>query len=378
MALLDVYPLFDIEPVKGEGAFIFDKKGNKYLDFYGGHAVISIGHQHPHYVKSLQDQLGKISFYSNSVLNSFQQKVYNLINELAELEGQYDLFMINSGAEANENALKLASMANGRSRFLALEKGFHGRTAAAIQVTHKMKHRTAYGLNREVTFVPMNNMDALEHELSRGDVCAIILEPIQGIGGVNVCTSDYLKAVKAISEKHQTVVIVDEIQCGFARSGKFFAHQYAGIAPDIITMAKGMGNGFPVGGILVKKGLLSVEYGMAGTTFGGNHLACVATIAVAEVIKNENLIENAYQMGEYLRQKMQPFEKVKKVKGRGLMIGLEMDGPVKSLRENLLYDHGVFTGSSSDPNVIRILPPLNISKEHIDHFTHKFKKAINE
>ena len=378
MALLDVYPLFNIEPTRGQGAYVYDKDGTQYLDLYGGHAVISIGHQHPHYVGALKEQLGKISFYSNSVINSLQERVYELINELAQLEDQYDLFMINSGAEANENALKLASMANDRSRFVALKNGFHGRTAAAIQVTHKMKHRTAFELNKEVTFIEMNDIESMKRELSKGDVCAIIIEAIQGIGGVNTCSKEYLEAVSEISQQYGTVFIADEIQCGFARSGRFFAHQYANVIPDVITMAKGMGNGFPVGGILVHKGLLSIEYGMAGTTFGGNHLACTATLAVAEVIKNEKLISNAYKMGEYIKQIIKGLPKVNRVKGKGLMLGIEMTEPVKQLRANLLYNHHIFTGSSADPNVIRVLPPLNITEDHINHFAHHFEKAINE
>ena len=375
--MLDVYPLFDLEPTKGSGSYVFDNDGNKYLDFYGGHAVISIGHAHPTYVRAIQQQASNIGFYSNSVLNSLQLSVESKLNEIAGLDDGYDLFMINSGAEANENALKLASFANGRSRFIALENGFHGRTAAAIQVTHKMKHRTHFGLDIEVTFIPINDIEALESELNKGDVCAIIVEPIQGIGGVKVCTDEYLRSISELSRKYGTIFIADEIQCGFGRSGKFYAHQYSEVIPDIITMAKGMGNGFPVGGVLIKKGLLSIEYGMAGTTFGGNHLACAATSAVMDVIDEDSLLYNTILKGEYLRSHIDRMSGVVEVRGRGLMIGIAMEKAVKTLRKSLLFDHNVFTGSSSDPNVIRVLPPLNISQAQCDEFITSFEKATN-
>ncbi|NNF32857.1 MAG: aspartate aminotransferase family protein [Saprospiraceae bacterium] len=372
MSMLDVYPLFNIEPIRGEGAYVYDKQGQKYLDFYGGHAVISIGHAHPGYVEALRDQAGKLGFYSNSVINTLQQEVDQLLKEVSGIGDGYDFFMINSGAEANENALKLASFSNKRSRFIALENGFHGRTAAAIQVTQKMKHRTSFKLDADVCFVPMNDVEALKSKLLKGDVCAVILEPIQGIGGVKICTSEYLDEVSKLTSEHGAIFIADEIQCGFGRSGKFFAHQYSECEPDIITIAKGMGNGFPVGGILVKKGLLSIEYGMAGTTFGGNHMACRATKAVLEVMTQESLISNARLQGDKLMIALRKMNGVKEVRGRGLMIGVEMEAPVSEFRKSLLYDYHVFTGSSSDPNVIRVLPPLNINEDHCDQFLTQF------
>lgn len=372
--MLDVYPLFNIEPIRGKGAYVYDKNGQKYLDFYGGHAVISIGHAHPAYVEALKDQAEKLGFYSNSVINTLQQEVDQLLKEVSGIGDGYDFFMINSGAEANENALKLASFSNKRSRFLALENGFHGRTAAAIQVTHKMKHRTSFNLDADVCFVPMNDVGAMKSELQKGDVCAVILEPIQGIGGVQICATEYLEEVSRLTSEYGTIFIADEIQCGFGRSGKFFAHQYSTCQPDIISMAKGMGNGFPVGGILVKKGLLSVEYGMAGTTFGGNHMACRATKAVLEVMAQENLINNARLQGDKLMIALRKMNGVKEVRGKGLMIGVEMEAPVRDFRQSLLYDHHVFTGSSSDSNVIRVLPPLNINEDHCDQFLTQFEQ----
>jgi acetylornithine aminotransferase len=375
MKLLDVYPLFDIEPVKGEGAYVYDKNGTKYLDFYGGHAVISIGHSHPEYVKAIKDQAEKLIFYSNSVINSLQQEVADRIQKAGGLEN-YKLFMINSGAEAIENAVKMASFSNKKTRFIALEGGFHGRTAAAISLTHKMAHRTSFDLDSTITFIPINDSERLEKELSKEDVCAVIAEPIQGIAGIHLCNDNFLKSIASLTKKHGAFFIADEIQCGFGRSGKFFAHQYSGVEPDIITMAKGMGNGFPVGGILVKDHVIHEEYGMAGTTFGGNHLACRAVIAVLDVMKKENLINRARIAGSYLMDALQSIPQIKEVRGRGLMIGIEMNSPIKDFRYALLKDRHIFTGSSSNPNVIRLLPPMCINEEQCDHFLTSFKSLL--
>lgn len=377
MKLLDVYPLFDIEPVKGQGAYVYDKNGIEYLDFYGGHAVISIGHSHPDYVNAIKDQAEKLIFYSNSVINSLQQEVATKIQEIAGIDN-YKLFMINSGAEAIENAVKMASFSNKKSRFIALEGGFHGRTAAAISLTHKMAHRTSFDLDSTITFIPINNTTRLEEELAKGDVCAVIAEPIQGISGIHVCSDTFLKSIAELSQKHGALFIADEIQCGFGRSGKFFAHQYSGVEPDIITIAKGMGNGFPVGGVLVKEYVIQEQYGMAGTTFGGNHLACRAVIAVLDVMKKENILSNSKSIGAYLMKELKTIPEIKEVRGRGLMIGIEMNGSIKGLRYNLLKEKHIFTGSSSNPNVLRLLPPLSITTDQCDHFLESFKSFLQK
>lgn len=376
MSLLNVYPVFDIEPVRGEGCYIYDNNGEQYLDFYGGHAVISIGHSHPHYVQAIKDQAEKLVFYSNSIVNNLQKKVAEKLFEVAGIGEDYEMFFINSGAEANENAIKLASFANPKKKIVVLENGFHGRTAGAISITSGMKHKTAFNTDFEKIFIPINDSHALESALANEDVFAVMVEPIQGIGGVHICNDSFLSDIQGLCQKHDAVFIADEIQCGFGRSGKFFAHQYADVKPDIITIAKGMGNGFPVGGVLVKKGLVDVEYGMAGTTFGGNHLACSAVMAVLEVIENENLLDNAKTIGNYLMKKLSTFPGVKEVRGRGLMIGAEMEYPVGDLRKDMVYQQKVFTGSSSDPKTLRLLPPLNITRKHCDKFFAALEKSI--
>ncbi|MDD2960530.1 MAG: aminotransferase class III-fold pyridoxal phosphate-dependent enzyme [Muribaculaceae bacterium] len=373
MKLFDVYPLFDIEIVKGKGCYTYDSNGTEYLDLYGGHAVISIGHSHPHYLKSIQEQAEKLVFYSNSVINSLQQKFANLLGEVSGYD-DYQLFLINSGAEANENALKLASFHTGKKRVLAIGKAFHGRTSLAVEATDNPKIIAPINANNHVTFCPLNDIDAISSELAKGDVCAVIIEGIQGVGGIQIPTNEYLQALRAECDKSDTVLILDEIQSGYGRSGKFFAHQYSGIRPDIITMAKGIANGFPMSGILINP-KFKATYGMLGTTFGGNHLACAAAIAVLEVFKAENLIENARNVGEYLMTELKKIDGIKEVRGEGLMIGLEFDTPAKEIRTRLLKEQHVFTGASGT-NVIRLLPPLVITKQQADEFISRLKAVL--
>ena len=373
MYMFDVYPLFDIEIDKGQGCKVWDSEGQEYLDFYGGHAVISIGHCHPHYVDAMTKQLNKLGFYSNSVQNSLQQE---LAYRLGKVSGYYDyqLFLINSGAEANENDLKLASFYNGRTRVLSLEKAFHGRTSLAVEVTNNPKIIAPINDNGHVTYLPLNDTEALKAELAKGDVCAVIIEGIQGVGGIQTPDSDFLQALRQECTETGTVLILDEIQSGYGRSGKFFAHQYAGIRPDIITIAKGMGNGFPIGGVLISP-MFSAVHGMLGTTFGGNHLACAAAIAVLDVMKNENLVTNAANTGAYLIEKMKSFPKIKEIRGKGLMIGIEMEMPAKELRNKLLFEEKVFTGASGT-HVIRLLPPLTLTNGDADVFLTRFYHAL--
>ncbi len=374
MKLFKVYPLFDIEPVKGDGHYIFDKEGNKYLDFYTGHAVVSIGHNHPHYIKRLSEQLQQIGFYSNSVQNSLQTQVVEKLTYLSDLK-DYQLFLCNSGAEAVENALKVASHITGKTKVIAFEKAFHGRTAAAINVTDMKKNKPPINKAYPIEFHALNHIKSVEESLEKGDICAIIIEGIQGIGGIHVPNNVFLKELSLLSKKHGVPLILDEIQSGFGRSGKFFSFQYANIKPDIITMAKGMGNGFPVGGVLFNS-TIEASIGLTGTTFGGNHLACAATLAVLEVLKDENLIENAFLMGQYFKSQLLKVEQISAIRGRGLMIGLEFDFPIAELRTNLLYKQKLFTGSSTNPNTLRLLPPLNISKAAIDLFINKLNDEL--
>ncbi len=376
MSLLNVYPLYDLEPVRGEDVYIYDKIGDRYLDFYGGHAVISIGHTHPDYVMTMKAQMDKLMFYSNSIVNPLQHQVAETLLQVSDLKTGYELFMINSGAEAIENAVKFASFVNGRKRFITLKKGFHGRTAAAIALTDGMKHRTSFQPDFTHTMVDINDSESIKTELEKGDVCAVLLEPIQGIGGIHICSDEYLQNVRQYCNSTGTLFIADEIQCGFGRSGKFFAFQYAGVLPDIITMAKGMGNGFPVGGVMIREGLMNVEYGMAGTTFGGNHLACTAVLSVLNVLEEGQLIHHAKEMGDYLIKNLKSLPGVKEVRGKGLMIGIQMDFPVSSWRKDLVLEHKVFTGSSSDPDIIRLLPPLTIKKIHCDYLIEAMEKSL--
>ncbi|WP_448789483.1 aspartate aminotransferase family protein [Bacteroides graminisolvens] len=373
MKLFDVYPLFYINIVKGEGCYVWDETGTKYLDLYGGHAVISIGHSHPHYVDMITKQVAQLGFYSNSVINKLQQEVATRLGVLSGYD-DYSLFLINTGAEANENALKLASFYNGRTRIISFSKSFHGRTSLAVEATDNPKIIAPINNNAHTTYLPLNDIEVVKAELSMNDVCAVIIEGIQGVGGIKLPDDDFLKELREACTATNTVLILDEIQSGYGRSGKFFAHQYAGIKPDIITVAKGIGNGFPIAGVLISP-IFKPVYGMLGTTFGGNHLACVAALAVIDVIEKDHLTENAAQVGQYLLQQLKTFPQIKDVRGRGLMIGLEFEEPVKEIRNKLLYEEKVFTGVSGT-NVIRLLPPLCLSIEQADEFLQRFKKVL--
>ncbi len=373
MKLYDVYPLFDINIVKGKGCHVWDDKGQEYLDLYGGHAVISIGHAHPHYVDMISKQVAELGFYSNSVINKLQQELADRLGELSGYD-DYQFFLINSGAEANENALKLASFYNGRTRVLVQEKAFHGRTSLAVEATHNPKIIAPINANGHVTYLPMNNLSAWEAELAKGDVCAMMIECIQGVGGIRLVTSEFMQGLRALCDKYDTVLICDEIQCGYGRSGKFFAHQHTGIRPDVITVAKGIGNGFPMGGVLISPKFTPV-YGQLGTTFGGNHLACAAAIAVLDVMKQEKLVDNAAKVGAYLMEELKKYPQIKEVRGQGLMIGMEFEEPIKDIRRNLLFEQKVFTGVSGT-NVIRLLPPLCLTMEEADVFLARFKKVL--
>ncbi|HEX8548248.1 MAG TPA: aspartate aminotransferase family protein [Cytophagaceae bacterium] len=375
MKNFDVYPLFDIEPIKAQGSYIWDKKGEKYLDLYGGHAVISIGHGNPYYVAKLTEQLNRISFYSNSVIIPMQAE---LAYKLGELSGynDYNLFLINSGAEANENALKLASFYNGRKKIIAFTKGFHGRTSLAVAATDGASMQAPVNKTDNVILLPFNDLEALEKNFS-SDVSSVIIEGMQGVGGVQVPTDAFLKKIQELCEKHNAVFILDEVQSGYGRSGKFFAHQYSGVTPDVITIAKGMGNGFPIAGMLISSKFKAV-HGMLGTTFGGNHLACAAGIAVLDVIKDENLMENALTVGDYFFQELKNMPGVRELRGKGLMIGLDLEIPSAPVRNELLETHKIFTGSSSDKNTIRILPALNIGKAEADIFLTAFKQVMEK
>ncbi len=374
MKLFDVYPLFDINIVKGKGCYVWDDKGNEYLDLYGGHAVISIGHSHPHYVEMITKQLGELGFYSNSVINELQQTVADKLGSLSGYD-DYALFLINSGAEANENALKLASFQNGRKRVVAFSKAFHGRTSAAVRVTDNPKIVAPINEGINVTFLPLNDAEAVRAELAKGDVCAVIIEGIQGIGGIKLPTTAFMQLLRKECTETGTILILDEIQSGYGRSGKFFAHQYAGIRPDIITVAKGIANGFPAGGMLISP-LFAPVYGQLGTTFGGNHLACAAAIAVLDVMKEENLVQNAAKIGAYLISELKKMPQIKEVRGQGLMIGMEFEEPVKEIRKKLLFEEKVFTGVSGT-NVIRLLPPLCLTRAEADIFLARFKNVLN-
>jgi len=375
MKLFDVYPLFDIVPVSAKNCYITDDQGIEYLDLYGGHAVISVGHSHPDYVKKITDQLKRIGFYSNSVQNPLQEE---LALKLGELSGypDYALFLCNSGAEANENALKLASFHTGKGRILYFEKSFHGRTSAAVAVTDNPKIISPLNDTVKRTLLPLNDVAALESALQPGDVAAVIIEGIQGIGGCRVPEPAFLKAAKQLCEKHNVILILDEIQSGYGRSGKFFAHQYADIKPDIISVAKGMGNGFPIGGILINP-KLKPWFGMLGTTFGGNYLACAAGTAVLDIMKRENLVDNALEVGNYLLAGITGIPQIKEIRGKGLMIGLEFDFPVAPIRKLLLFEEKIFTGISGN-NTIRILPPLTLTKIQVDHFVTALGRVLNK
>ena len=373
MNLYDVYPLFDVNIVKGEGCKVWDDKGNEYLDLYGGHAVISIGHAHPKYVEMISRQVATLGFYSNSVINTLQQRVACKLGKLSGYE-DYNLFFINSGAEANENALKLSSFKNGKKRVIAFKKAFHGRTSLAVEVTDNPKIVAPVNSNGHTTFVAMGDIDAVRAEIERGDVTAVIIEGIQGVGGVQIPSATFLQQLQQLCNETDTTLILDEIQSGCGRSGKFFAHQWAGIKPDMITQAKGIGNGFPVGVVLISPKYQAV-YGELGTTFGGNHLACAAVEAVLDVMEDDNLLDNVNAVGSYLLNELKAIEGIKEVRGQGLMIGIEFDGPVKEIRRKLLFEERVFTGVSGT-NTIRLLPPLTLTMEQAVLFIDKFKKVL--
>ena len=377
MKLFDVYPLFDVNIVKGKGCKVWDEKGQEYLDLYGGHAVISIGHAHPHYIEKVTEQLNKIGFYSNSVINKLQVELAERLGKISGYD-DYQLFLINSGAEANENALKLASFTNGRTRVLSCEKAFHGRTSLAVEVTNNPKIIAPVNDNSHVTYLPMNDLAAWETELAKGDVCAVILECIQGVGGIKLATKEFAQGLAAACKKYGTILICDEIQCGYGRSGKFFAHQWLDIRPDIITVAKGIANGFPMGAVLISPEFKPV-YGQLGTTFGGNHLACAAALAVLDVFEEENLVENANAVGSYLIEQLKELQKTEQhiveVRGRGLMIGIDLDIPHKDVRQPLIYQEHCFTGCAGT-NILRLLPPLCLAKAEADEFIERLKRCL--
>lgn len=375
MKLFDVYPLFDVNIVKGKGCHVWDDKGQEYLDLYGGHAVISIGHSHPHYINKVNEQLNKLGFYSNSVINKLQVELAERLGRISGYD-DYQLFLINSGAEANENALKLASFTNGRTRVLSAEKAFHGRTSLAVEVTNNPKIIAPINNNGHVTYLPLNDLAAWEHELAKGDVCAVILECIQGVGGIKLATAEFAQGLQKLCKAHGTILICDEIQCGYGRSGKFFAHQWLGIRPDIITVAKGIANGFPMGGVLISPEFKPV-YGQLGTTFGGNHLACAAALAVLDVFEEEHLVENANEVGEYLIGLLRAINNphILDVRGRGMMIGVDLDLPHKDVRQPLIYQEHCFTGCAGT-NVLRLLPPLCLTKAEADLFIDKLNKVF--
>ncbi|MDY6241973.1 MAG: aminotransferase class III-fold pyridoxal phosphate-dependent enzyme [Prevotella sp.] len=377
MELFKVFSLFDVNIVRGRGAHVWDDKGQEYLDFYGGHAVISIGHCHPHYTQRVTQQLNELCFYSNSVINRLQEQLADRLGKISGYD-DYQLFLINSGAEANENALKLASFHNGRSRVLAASHSFHGRTSLAVEVTDNKKIVAPINDNHHVTFLPMNDLEAWRGELAKGDVCACILECIQGIGGCVMATPEFAQGLAEACKQYGTVLICDEIQCGYGRSGKFFAHQWLGVRPDLITVAKGIANGYPMGGLLISPAFKPV-IGMLGTTFGGNHLGCAAALAVLDVFEDEHLIDNANTVGTYLIEQLRNLQAtqphIKEVRGRGLMVGVVMDIPHKDVRQRLIHEQHVFTGCAGT-NILRILPPLIITKADVDDFIFRLSKVL--
>ena len=379
MKLFDVYPLFDVNIVKGKGCKVWDENGQEYLDLYGGHAVISIGHSHPHYIEKVTEQLNKIGFYSNSVINKLQVQLAERLGKISGYD-DYQLFLINSGAEANENALKLASFKTGNTRVLSCEKAFHGRTSLAVEVTNNPKIIAPINDNGHVTYLPLNDLPAWEAELQKGGVAAVILECIQGVGGIKMATPEFAQGLAAACKQYGAVLICDEIQCGYGRSGKFFAHQWLGIKPDIITVAKGIANGFPMGGVLISPEFKPV-YGQLGTTFGGNHLACAAALAVLDVFEEKNLVENAHEVGEYLIAQLKELQKTQPhivdVRGRGLMIGIDLDIPHKDVRQPLIYHEHCFTGCAGQ-NILRLLPPLCLTKAEADDFIERLIRVLKK
>ena len=374
MKLFDVYPLFPIEPVKAQGAYVYDKHGTEYLDFYGGHAVISVGHSHPNYVQRIKSQLDNIAFYSNSVINNTQTELANKLGKLSGYQ-DYQLFLCNSGAEAVENALKMASFQNCKSKILAFEKAFHGRTSGALQVTDGPKIKSTFNGSITTEYLPLNDLEPVEQALEGGDVAGIIIEGIQGVAGIIEPSVEFLKGLRDLADKYGVVLILDEVQSGFGRTGYFFAHQYAGIKADIITMAKGMGNGFPIGGIILSPDF-EASFGLLGTTFGGNHLACVACSSVLDIIEEEKLLDNASKQGNYLIQELSKLDAIKTITGRGLMLGVVIDGDGKALRSSLLTKHNIFTGGCANPSILRLLPPMNITQKECDQLIDAIKVEI--
>ncbi len=373
MKPFDVYPLFDIEPVKAQGCWIWDKEEKKYLDFYGGHAVISIGHSHPHYIKKIEEQLEKIAFYSNSVKIRQQEELAQKLGELSGYD-DYAIFLCNSGAEANENALKLSSFHNGKKRIIAFEKSFHGRTSLAVAATNDVSIQAAVNNFHDIVFLPLNDIEAFEKAISK-DICAVIVEGIQGVAGIQTPSNEFLQVIRKKCTETGAVLILDEVQSGYGRTGKFFAHQFANVRPDVITVAKGMGNGFPVGGVLIGPHI-KPKHGMLGTTFGGAYLACAAAIAVLDVIKDQQLMANSQKVGDYLIENLRKMEGVKEVRGRGLMIGVELPFNAAQVRNDLVFKYHIFTGSASNKNTVRLLPPLTITKIEADHFLQGFTRAL--
>lgn len=364
MSLFNVYPIYSVTPVKASGCTVWDEKGDAYLDFYGGHGVISIGHSHPTYIKHVTEQINSIGFYSNSIINPVQEKLGNLLPQICGYP-DYSLFLCNSGAEANENALKLASFHTGKSKVLAFKNSFHGRTSAAVAVTDNPKIIAPINAQQEVVFCELNDIESVKKEIAKGEVSSVIIEAIQGVGGLDEGSTEFFQELEKVCKNNKVVLILDEIQCGYGRSGKFFAHQYHGIKADIISVAKGMGNGFPIGGILISPEFTS-SFGLLGTTFGGNHLACAAALAVLEVMEDEEILNNVQKQYEYFIKKFSSLSQIKKIKGKGLMLGLEFDFEVADLRKKLIYEKKIFTGNSNNKNLLRVLPPLTISKNEID------------
>lgn len=374
MELFNVYPLYEVTPLKAKDCTVWDENNQEYLDLYGGHGVISIGHSHPTYVTRVTEQLNNIGFYSNAIQNPLQKE---LANKLGEVSGcnNYELFLCNSGAEANENALKMASFHTGKSKILSFENAFHGRTSAAVATTDNQKINAPINLQQEVVFVPLNDIDAVKSEIAKGDIAAVIIEGIQGVGGLDQGSTEFFKNLEQLCNSNDVVLILDEIQSGYGRTGKFFAFQHHAIQPDIITTAKGMGNGFPIGGVLISQ-KFEASFGLLGTTFGGNHLACAAGIAVLDVIKSEKLMENAIEIADYFKEQVSKIPQVKKLKGEGLMAGVEFDFEVGELRKKLIYEHHIFTGGAMNKNLLRILPPLSVTKANIDTFINALKSVL--
>ena len=373
MNLFDVYSLYDIEPVRGEGCYVFDNEGNRYLDLYGGHAVISVGHAHPHYVKAVSDQVAKLGFYSNSVINSLQSRLAERLGRVSGYD-DYSLFLCNSGAEANENAIKLASFHTGKAKVLAFDKAFHGRTSGAVAATDNPKIVSPFNRTSNVEFAKLNDIEDVERRLASGDFCAVMVEGIQGVAGIRMPEDSFMRQLRELTKRMGVILIADEIQSGYGRTGRFFAHQYAEIRPDIITCAKGIANGFPMGAVLISPEF-TAHKGMLGTTFGGNHLACAAALAVLDIIEEERLIDNAETIGSYLIDELKKMPQLKDVRGRGLMIGVEVDGSGSEMRRRLLFDHHIFTGGAG-LSTVRLLPALCLNKDQADHFLNEFNKLL--